>query len=101
MVKLEGMDEHPQSKGRLCVKGLSGRQFAYREDRILTPLRRTGERGEGKNLNRSAWEEAYREIAAKLTGIKAEYGADAVAFFGGYNKWYRPWLRRLAILSEP
>ena len=31
MVKLEGMDEHPQSKGRMCVKGLSGRQFAYRE----------------------------------------------------------------------
>lgn len=95
MVKLEGMDEHPQSKGRLCVKGLSGRQFAYREDRILTPLRRTGERGEGK-FEPISWEEAYREIAAKLTGIKAEYGADAVAFFGGYNKWYRPWLRRLA-----
>ena len=52
MVKLEGMDEHPQSKGRMCVKGLSGRQFAYREDRILTPLKRVGER-EKENLNRS------------------------------------------------
>lgn len=95
MIKLEGMDEHPASKGRLCVKGLSGRQFAYREDRILTPLRRTGERGEGK-FEPITWEEAYREIASRLNGIKAEYGADAVAFFGGYNKWYRPWLRRLA-----
>lgn len=95
MIKLEGMDEHPASRGRLCVKGLSGRQFAYREDRILTPLRRTGERGEGK-FEPITWEEAYHEIASRLNGIKAEYGADAVAFFGGYNKWYRPWLRRLA-----
>ncbi len=95
MIKLEGMDEHPASRGRLCVKGLSGRQFAYREDRILTPLRRVGERGEGK-FEPITWEEAYREIASRLNGIKAEYGADAVAFFGGYNKWYRPWLRRLA-----
>lgn len=95
MLKLEGMDEHPASKGRLCVKGLSGRQFAYREDRILTPLRRTGERGEGK-FEPITWEEAYREIASRLNATKAEYGADAVAFFGGYNKWYRPWLRRLA-----
>ena len=95
MVKLEGMDEHPQSKGRMCVKGLSGRQFAYREDRILTPLKRVGERGEGK-FEPITWEQAYDEIASRLNGIKAEYGADAVAFFGGYNKWYRPWLRRLA-----
>ena len=95
MVKLEGMEEHPTSKGRMCVKGLSGRQFAYREDRILHPLRRIGERGEGK-FEEISWEEAYREIAARLNEIKKESGADAVGFFGGYNKWYRPWLRRLA-----
>ena len=49
MVKLEGLDEHPRNKGCLCTKGLSGRGFAYREDRIKTPLRRTGK----ENLNRS------------------------------------------------
>ena len=64
MVKLEGMDEHPQSKGRMCVKGLSGRQFAYREDRILTPLKRVGERGEGK-FEPITWEQAYDEIASR------------------------------------
>lgn len=64
------------------------------EDRILTPLKRVGERGEGQ-FEPITWEQAYDEIASRLNGIKAEYGADAVAFFGGYNKWYRPWLRRL------
>ncbi len=67
MVKLlEGMDEHPQSKGRMCVKGLSGRQFAYREDRIPDPLKRVGERGEGKNLNRSPGNRPYDEIASPV-----------------------------------
>ena len=69
MVKLEGMDEHPQSKGRMCVKGLSGRQFAYREDRILTPLKRVGERGEGK-FEPITWEQAYDEIASRLNGSR-------------------------------
>ena len=60
MVKLEGLDEHPRNKGCLCTKGLSGRGFAYREDRIKTPLRRTGKRGEGK-FEPITWDEAYRE----------------------------------------
>ena len=65
MVKLEGLDEHPRNKGCLCTKGLSGRGFAYREDRIKTPLRRIGKRGEGK-FEPITWDEAYKEIAEKL-----------------------------------
>ena len=95
MVKLEGLDEHPRNKGCLCTKGLSGRGFAYREDRIKTPLRRTGKRGEGK-FEPITWDEAYKEIAEKLNHIKVTDGPQAVAFFGGYNKWFRPWLRRFA-----
>lgn len=95
LLKVEGMDEHPRSCGGLCTKGLSNRAYVYREDRIKTPLRRIGERGEGR-FEPITWEEAYDEIASKLLHIREEYGADAVAFFGGYNKWYRPWLRRFA-----
>lgn len=95
LLKVEGMDEHPRSRGGLCTKGLSNRGFVYREDRVLTPLRRVGERGEGR-FEPITWDEAYDEIAEKLLAIRAEHGADAVAFFGGYNKWYRPWLRRFA-----
>lgn len=28
--------------------------------------------------------------------IRRESGADSVLFFGGYSKWFRPWLHRLA-----
>lgn len=79
MVKLEGLDEHPRNKGCLCTKGLSGRGFAYREDRIKTPLRRIGKRGEGK-FEPITWDEAYKEIAEKLNHIKETDGPQAVAF---------------------
>lgn len=95
LLKVEGMDEHPRSRGGLCTKGLSNRGYVYREDRILTPLRRVGKRGEGR-FQPITWDEAYGEIAQKLLAIREKDGADAVAFFGGYNKWYRPWLRRFA-----
>lgn len=95
LLKVEGMDEHPRSRGGLCTKGLANRGFVYREDRILTPLRRVGERGEGR-FEPISWDEAYDEIAERLLKIRETDGADAVAFFGGYNKWYRPWLRRFA-----
>lgn len=37
VIKIEGIDGHPSNDGRLCTKGLSNRQYIYREDR-LTPL---------------------------------------------------------------
>lgn len=95
IIKLEGTKEHPRSHGLLCTKGAAGRQYVYREDRIKTPLRRVGERGEGK-FEPITWDEAYRIVADELLKVKKEYGADSVAFFSGYTKWYRQYLHRFA-----
>ena len=95
VIKIEGMDGHPANDGRLCPKGLSNRQFIYRKDRILTPLRRTGKRGEGK-FEPISWEEAYAEIAQRLNEAKECFGPESVAFYSGYSKWYRQMLRRFA-----
>ncbi len=95
VIKIEGWKEHPESNGGLCTKGLSNREFLYRKERVHYPMKRVGERGEGK-FERITWEEAYATIAEKLNGIKAEYGADKVAFYSGYNKWYRAVLARFA-----
>lgn len=81
-------------RGFLCAKGYASRQYVYRPDRIKTPLKRIGKRGEGEFVPIS-WNEALYEIADKLNGYKAEYGADSVAFYTGYTKWYRPYLHRL------
>lgn len=95
VIKIEGQDGHPVNDEKLCTKGLANRQYLYRQDRIMTPLRRVGERGEGR-FEEISWEEAYREIADQLNRIKGEYGPESVAFFSGFSKWYRPMLRRFA-----
>ncbi|MGM9615333.1 MAG: molybdopterin-dependent oxidoreductase [Oscillospiraceae bacterium] len=94
IIKVEGTPGHPAGGGLLCTRGQANRQYVYRRDRVLTPLRRIGERGEGR-FEPISWDAAYAEIAEKLLGVKARYGASAVAFYSGYDKWYRPFLQRL------
>lgn len=95
VIKIEGMNSHPASHGRLCTKGLMNRQYLYSEKRIRTPLKRVGPRGSGR-FEPISWEEAYAEIAQRLTAIKNTWGPEAVMFQSGYTKWYRPFLHRLA-----
>ena len=95
VLKVEGTPDHPVNHGFLCTKGVNNRQYLYRKDRILTPLRRVGKRGE-KQFVPISWEEAIEEISEKLLGYRDQYGVDSVAFFSGYGKWYRPMYRRFA-----
>ena len=95
IIRVEGTPDHPYNKGKLCTKGSALRNYVYREDRIKTPLRRVGERGEGK-FEPITWEEAYAIIAEKLNAVKEQYSPHSVAFFSGFCKWYRPVLHRFA-----
>lgn len=73
LIKTEGWREHPYSKGQICTKGAAYKDYLYRKDRVLTPLKRVGKRGEGV-FEPISWEEAYREIAAQLNRIKRTMG---------------------------
>lgn len=95
IIKVEGTDAHPTNHGKLCARGYAARDYIYRKDRIKTPLRRVGEKGSGQ-FEEISWEEALRTIAEKLREIKTQSSPHAVAFYSGYNKWYRPFLQRLA-----
>lgn len=94
LIKTEGIEGYPINDGKLCVKGASTRGYVYREDRLRTPMRRTGRRGEGK-FEPISWEEAYQEIADHLNEIKRTDGPEAVAWVTGFTKWHRPWMHRL------
>ena len=48
ILKVEGVENYPGSNGKICTKGACTRQYVYRKNRIRTPLRRIGARGEGK-----------------------------------------------------
>lgn len=84
-MKIEGDPDHPLNKGVLCSKGEASIEYLYHPDRLKVPLKRVGERGEGKwkPIN---WEEALGIISDRLLEIKARYGPESVVFMRGAAK---------------
>ena len=76
--KVESADypEDPAARS-VCLKGLAAPRFVYHPDRLKYPLKRVGERGEGK-WQRISWDEALDTITAKLLEVKEKYGPQAV-----------------------
>jgi anaerobic selenocysteine-containing dehydrogenase len=95
IIKVEGSEKHPSNQGTLCAKGAALRQYIYHEERIKEPLKRTGPRGSGK-FEPISWDEALDTVADKFNLIKKENGPELVAFFSGFSKYFRPYLKRLA-----
>ena len=63
--KFEGNPEHPGSRGRNCAKGPATINQVTDPDRILYPLKRTGQRGEGK-WQQVSWDEALNDLAGRI-----------------------------------
>ena len=66
-----------QPQVRACLRGRSIKQRVYSKDRLLYPMKRVGERGEGK-FQRISWDQALDEIADKLKSVIKKYGNEAV-----------------------
>jgi len=84
VVKLEGNPEHPHSRGKLCPRGQSGLMNTYDPDRVLHPLIRVGERGEGL-FRQASWDEALDLVAENMLKIKNTYGPEAMVFSSTHN----------------
>jgi anaerobic selenocysteine-containing dehydrogenase len=68
--EVKGDPDHPTTAGVLCTKVSRYAERTYHPDRLLYPMRRVGNKGEGK-FERITWEQAIDEIATKLSGIAA------------------------------
>ncbi len=80
VVKIEGNPKSPVNGTRVCARGNSGVQLVYDPDRVKTPLKRVGARGEGK-WAKISWDEALDEIAHNMQQVKKKYGPHALAYF--------------------
>lgn len=93
-VSIRGNPDFPTNQGSLCPKGLNGLQVLYDPDRIQSPLRRTGQRGEGK-WEKISWDEATSQVARKLKDLRAWGNSHTVAVLGGrYRGHMRDLVRR-------
>ncbi|MCB0685044.1 MAG: molybdopterin-dependent oxidoreductase [Saprospiraceae bacterium] len=73
---------NPYTAGKLCNKMNNfPKDVTFHPDRILTPLKRTGNKGEG-TFEKVSWEEALRDIGNHLRKTLAESGGTAILPFG-------------------
>jgi DmsA/YnfE family anaerobic dimethyl sulfoxide reductase A subunit len=72
-----GKDTFIEPQLRACLRGRSYRQRIYSAERLLHPMMRVGERGEGK-FKRVSWDEALNYVAENMVRLKQEYGPTAI-----------------------
>lgn len=70
-------EENPEFPDiRACVRGRAYRKSFLHPDRLKYPMKRVGERGEGK-FERISWDEALDIVARETRRIKESYGPEA------------------------
>lgn len=90
LVKVEEDREHRHAATlaklcRPCPRARNAPVWFYHPDRLNYPLKRAGERGEGK-WRQISWDQALDEIAEKLIDIKNKFGAEAIATSSGTGR---------------
>ena len=86
LVKVEGDPDHPISKGRLCVRCLTAKEYFYHKDRLLHPMKRAHkDRGLDK-WERITWDEAFDLIVQKYHETVEKYGINSVSCWNGTGR---------------
>ncbi len=82
VIKLEPADFPNKIDRRICLRGLSSLDITYHPDRLKYPMKRVGERGEGK-FERISWDKAFDIIADNLKKISTKYGWKSIGWVLG------------------
>ncbi len=83
---IRGSHGNPVTQGFICMKISRFARRLYSPDRILHPMRRTGEKGSGQ-FERISWPEAMETICGQFTEIRNTWGGEAILpySYGGSN----------------
>ena len=77
ITSIGGDPHHPFTRGFLCGKVNRYAERVYSSERIKTPLRRVGPKGEAR-FEPITWDEALEEVARRFTEIISQHGAEAI-----------------------
>ena len=81
VVKVRGSHANPLTNGIICNKISHGYpEFVHGPNRLTTPLKRTGAKGEGE-FEAISWDEALDTVTERFIAAINEYGAEAVVPF--------------------
>jgi len=83
VVKIEGQPGSIRNQGKICAKGQSGAQKIYDPDRILSPLRRIGKRGQGE-WEKISWDVALNDLTARLQKLRDDGNPEKFVFHHGW-----------------
>ena len=96
-----GMAEAPRNCGALCPKAYASSEWLHSPERLTTPLRRTGARGDGR-FEPISWDDAIGLIAGKLLEQKSKYGPESLAILSPAARNYKDIiLRFLTVHGSP
>ncbi len=76
--RITHISNHPEYL--CCVQGHAQRASVYDPERLKYPMKRIGERGEGR-FERISWDEALDLYAGKIKEIGGRYGNDSILFY--------------------
>lgn len=77
IVQVIGNPDHAFTRGTLCPKMVHYEDTVHSPDRLTTPLKRVGKKGEGK-FEPITWDEAISTIAKKFKETAAQYGGESI-----------------------
>lgn len=85
LVRVMPSEKTPFNLGQMCIKGLAAPEIMYHPDRLRTPLKRTGKRGENK-WQRIHWDTALDEIAERIELLRSSLGPETIAINQGTGR---------------
>lgn len=83
VVKVRADDDHVATGGFACIKGVRQHELYASPDRLLHPMKRTGDPSDPTAWERVGWGQAVGEIGQHVQRIVAEHGPDSVAMYVG------------------
>jgi predicted molibdopterin-dependent oxidoreductase YjgC len=78
VTKATGRADHPANRGRLCTKGNTTAEMLRAGGRLTTAMVRSRREAEPDPMDADA---AVKMVAARLSAIRDEHGADAIALY--------------------
>lgn len=83
LVSIEGNQDSPNNRGGLCARGIAAINQVYDPERLLYPLKRVGERGEGK-WRQISWDEAFWELSTRMVDTVKKESPEGIIFDLGF-----------------